>query len=175
MLFMDGVFYIKMGQTRRARLSEPLEIRSDDPILEKLPFKPYRNAMIRRVIPFLPAPDEPQTKETLTPWGSKLTVKFGDMLISELDAPGDVWPIDAGIFDESYMMTGPGLCIKRAITMIVPLTEAAGGDAERMVTVHTLEGPETVRAGDFFLAKGVRGEIWPYLNEKVAKTMRPAE
>lgn len=155
-------------------MSELIEIRSDDPILERFAFRPYHNAMIRRVVPFLPAPDEPQSMEVVTPWGAKLTVKAGDMLISELDAPGDVWPIDAGIFDETYMMTGPGLCIKRAITMIVPLVDAAGGDPDRMVTVYTLEGPETVRAGDFCLAKGVRGEIWPCLNEKVAKTMRPA-
>jgi hypothetical protein len=155
-------------------LSQPLELRSDDPILEKVNFKPYRNAMVRRVVPFLPAPNEPQTKEVKTPWGSVLTAKNGDMLISELDAPGDVWPIDASIFDETYMMTGPGTCVKRAITLIAPLVEVTGGDPDRMVTVHTLEGPETVRAGDFYLAKGVRGEIWPYLREKVEKTMRPA-
>lgn len=155
-------------------MSELFEIRSDDPILDRLDFKPFRNAMIRRVTPFLPAPGEPQTKEVRTPWGSMLTVKSGDMLISELDAPEDVWPIDAGIFDETYMVMEPGLCIKRAITLIVPLVDAVNGDEERMVTVHTLEGPETVRAGDFFLAKGVRGEIWPCLREKVAKTMRPA-
>lgn len=156
-------------------MSEPLVITSDDPILDTLDFKPHRNTMIRRVIPFLPAPGEPQTKEVQTPWGSMLTVKKGDMLISELDAPEDVWPIDANIFDETYMMTGPGLCIKRAITMLVPLVDLVGGDENRMVTVQTLEGPETVLAGDFFLAKGVRGEIWPCLKEKVARTMRPAE
>jgi hypothetical protein len=156
-------------------LSEPFDIRSDDPILAKLNFKPYRNAMVRRVVPFLPMPNEPQTMQVKTPWGSMLTVKRGDMLISELDAPGDAWPIDAGIFDETYMMTGPGVCVKRAITWIVPLADVVDGDEDRMVTVHTLEGAETVRAGDFYLAKGVRGEIWPYLKDKVAKTMRPAE
>lgn len=152
----------------------PLEIRSDDPVLNKVKFTPYRNAMVRRVVPFLPAPNEPQTMEVKTPWGSVLTAKRGDMLISELDAPEDVWPIDAGIFDETYMMTGPGICVKRAITLIAPLVDVVGGDENSMVTVHTLEGPETVRAGDFFLAKGVRGEIWPCTKEKVAKTMRPA-
>lgn len=156
-------------------MREPLVLTSDDPILERLNFKPYRNAMVRRVVPFLPAPYESQTKEVKTPWGSILTAKKGDMLISELDAPADVWPIDAMIFDETYMMTGPGICVKRAITLIVPLSDVTSGDENRMVTVQTLEGPETVRAGDFFLAKGVRGEIWPYLKEKVAKTMRPAE
>lgn len=161
------------NQSSDSRL--PVELYSDDPLIEQLHFKPYRNAMLRRVLPFLPAPHEPQTMKVTTPWGAVLTVKAGDMLISELDAPHDVWPIDAGIFDESYMMTGPGVCIKRAITLIVPLTDVAEGDENRMVTVHTLEGPETVRAGDFFLAKGVRGEIWPCTKEKVAKTMRPAE
>ena len=156
-------------------MSEPLVLTSDDPILKKLNFKPYRNAMIRRVTRFLPASGEPQTKELKTPWGSMLTAKKGDMLVSELDAPEDVWPIDAEIFDQTYMMSGTGLCIKRAITLIVPLADVTGGDEDRMVTVHTLEGPETVRAGDFFLAKGVRGEIWPYLKEKVAKIMKPAE
>jgi hypothetical protein len=40
--------------------------------------------------------------------------------------------------------------------------------------VHTFEGAVTVRAGDFFLAKGVKGEIWPFPKEKVAEMMKPA-
>jgi hypothetical protein len=47
------------------------------------------------------------------------------------------------------------------------------GDEDRMVMVHTLEGVETVRAGDFFLAKGVHGEIWPYPKDKAEKIMKP--
>lgn len=156
-------------------MSSPLVLTSENPILKELKFEPYRNAMLRRVVPFVPAPGEPQTKEVKTPWGAVLKAKSGDMLISELDAPEDVWPIDAGIFDETYMVVEPGICIKRAITWIVPLSDVTNGDEDRMVIVQTLEGPETVRAGDFYLAKGVRGEIWPYLKEKVKKTMRPAE
>jgi hypothetical protein len=156
-------------------MSDSLVITSDDPLLEGLNFKPYRNAMVRRVTAFVPRPDEPQTKEVQTPWGSILTAKKGDMLISEIDNPDEVWPIDAEIFDQTYVMTGPGICVKRAITLIVPLADVVDGDEDRMVTVMTLEGPETVRAGDFFLAKGVRGEIWPCLRERVARTMRPAE
>ncbi|GAB1469151.1 hypothetical protein MASR2M66_00270 [Chloroflexota bacterium] len=155
-------------------MSEPLIVKPDDPILAQLDFKPYRNTMIRRVVPFLPASGEPQTKQITTPWGAELTVKKGDLLVSELDAPANVWPVDGSIFDETYMMTGPGICIKRAITMILPLTELTSGDADAMVTVHSLEGPLTVRAGDFLLAKGVRGEIWPIQREKFEKTMRPA-
>jgi hypothetical protein len=156
-------------------LTQPIVITSDDPILNRLNFKPYRNMLQRRVRAFSPAPNQPQTMQVKTPWGAVLTAKSGDMLVSELDAPQDEWPVDAGIFDESYMIIGPGLCIKRAVTMLVPLTEVTGGDADHMVTVRTLEGSETVRAGDFFLAKGVRGEIWAYPKEKADAFMRAVE
>lgn len=156
-------------------MSEPFVLMSDDPIINRLNFRGFRNSMIRKVVPFLPASDQPQEMHVKTPWGSMLTAKSGDMLISELDKPEDFWPIDAGIFDETYVVIKPGLCIKRAITLIVPLADVVGGDENRMVTVHTLEGPETVRAGDFYLAKGVKGEIWPYPKDKVTKTMRPVE
>lgn len=156
-------------------MSKPIELTSDDPLLGKLDFKPYRNVLVRRVIPFSPAPNEPQTTHVKTPWGSVLTAKKGDMLISEMDAPEDQWPVDAKIFDETYVVVGEGLCVKRAVTLLVPLVEAVHGNENQMVTVHTLEGPETVRAGDFFLAKGVKGEIWPYPNEKVRTKMRPAD
>lgn len=156
-------------------MSEPIDLKSDDPILATLNFKPYRNMLVRRATPFMPRENEPQTMEVKTPWGSVLTAKKGDFLISEMDAPDDYWPIDAKIFDETYVVVGPGLCVKRAVTLLVPLSEVTGGDESQMVTVHTLEGPETVLAGDFFLAKGVRGEIWPYPNEKVLSKMRPVE
>lgn len=156
-------------------MGEPLIIRSDDPILNTLNFKPYRNMLMRRAEPFLPAPNEPQTKQLKTPWGAILTAKKGDMLVSEMDAPDDAWPVDATIFDETYMVVGPGLCIKRAVTLLIPLVELTNGDENQLVTVQTLEGEETVRAGDFFLAKGVKGEIWPMPNEKAKTKMRPVE
>jgi hypothetical protein len=59
--------------------------------------------------------------------------------------------------------------------MLVPLTDLTDGDEDQMVTIHTLEGVDTVRAGDFLLAKGVKGEIWPYPKEKAAEIMSPAE
>jgi hypothetical protein len=155
-------------------MKEPINLLPDDPIINTLNFKPYRSMVLRRAVPFTPEDDEPQTLEVSTPWGSKLTAKKGDLLVSELDKPDDMWPIDASIFDESYLIISPGLCVKRAITLLVPLTDVTGGDEDRMVTVHALEGPETVRAGDFFLAKGVRGEIWPYPKEKAAEKMKPA-
>lgn len=156
-------------------MKEPLQLKSDDPIVKKLNFKPYRSIVQRRVTPFAPDADEPQTKTVVTPWGSELTIKKGDLLISELDNPGDAWPIDAEIFDQTYMIVAPGFCLKRALTLLVPLEDATGGDPDQIVTVHTLEGTETVRAGDFFLAKGVKGEIWPYPKNKAAETMRLAE
>lgn len=156
-------------------MSEPLVITSDDPVLVTLDFKPYRNTVERRVVPFLPGPDQPQTMEIHTPWGTQLTARKGDLLVSEVDTPDDYWAIDPVIFDESYVIVRPGYCVKKAVTLLVPLTDLTRGDPDRLVTVMTLEGPETVRAGDFWLAKGVKGEIWPYPKEKIAQVMVPAE
>lgn len=155
-------------------MKEPVDLMPDDPVLKTLDFKPYRNMITRRVEPFFPEEDQPQTMDVATPWGSKLTARKGDMLVSELDKPDDVWPIDADIFDETYIIVSPGLCVKRAVTLLVPLIDVTNGDEDQMVTVHTLEGSVTVRAGDFLLAKGVKGEIWPYPKDKAAKIMKPA-
>jgi hypothetical protein len=155
-------------------MSEPLLITSNDPILEILNFKPYRSTVERRVIPFFPAPDEAQTMAIDTPWGMQITAGKGDFLISEVETPDDYWPIDPVIFEESYIIVRPGYCVKKAITLLVPLIDITG-DPDREVTVATLEGDETVRAGDFYLAKGVKGEIWPYPKEKIGDIMVPAE
>jgi hypothetical protein len=151
-----------------------LIITSSDPILSTLNFKPYRSKVERRVVPFLPRPDEPQSLEINTPWGGQLTAHKGDFLVSEIATPNDFWSIDPVIFEESYVITRPGFCVKKAITLLVPLTDLTG-DPNRQVTVITLEGPETVRAGDFFLAKGIRGEIWPYPQAKIEDVFVPAE
>ena len=152
----------------------PIVISSDDSLLRTLNFKPYRSKVERRVIPFLPPPGEPQFMEVSTPWGAQLTAKFGDFLVSEVDTPSDYWPIDPVIFEESYVIIRPGYCVKKALTLLVPLTDITG-DPEREVTVISLEGPETVKAGDFYLAKGIKGEVWPYPKEKVADVMLPAD
>jgi hypothetical protein len=155
-------------------MKKPVVIKSDDPILNSLNFKPHRNIDKRRVVPFAPADHEPQTMEVLTPWGARLTVKKGDMLVSEVDTPDDVWPVDADIFDKTYIIVGPGFCIKSAVTMLAPLTDLTQGDQDQLVVVHSLEGIQTVRAGDFFLAKGVEGEIWPFPKHKAAEVENPA-
>ena len=156
-------------------MKEPIILTSDDPVLDTLNFKRYRNGVQRRVEIFSPADNEPQTKEIITPWGAVLTAKKGDFLISEMDAPDDRWPVNAEIFDASYLIISPELCVKRAITLLVPLTDLTHGDEDQKVTIHTLEGVDTVRAGDFLLAKGVKGEIWPYPKEKAAEIMSPAD
>jgi hypothetical protein len=154
--------------------SEPLTLTSTDSILEKLDFKPYRSKVERRVLPFFPSPDEPQTMEITTPWGAELTARKGDFLVSEVETPNDYWPIDPVIFEDSYVIIRPGYCVKKAITLLVPLTEITR-DPEQQVTVVSLEGAETVRAGDFYLAKGIKGEIWPYPKDKIDDVMVPAE
>jgi hypothetical protein len=154
--------------------SEPLTLTSNDSVLEKLDFKPYRSKVERRVVPFFPAPDEPQSIEITTPWGAQLTARKGDFLVSEVETPDDYWPIDPVIFEESYVIIRPGYCVKKAITLLIPLTEITK-DPEQKVTVVSLEGAETVRAGDFYLAKGIKGEIWPYPKDKIDDVMMPAD
>jgi hypothetical protein len=156
-------------------MRKPLIITSNDSILATLNFRPYRSRVERRVIPFLPGAHEPQTMEINTPWGAQLTAHRGDFLVSELDAPNDYWPIDPVIFEESYRLLRPGYCVKKAITLLVPLTDITRGNPDQMVTVVSLEGAETVRAGDFWLAKGIKGEIWPYPHEKINDVMVPAD
>jgi hypothetical protein len=155
-------------------MSEPLLITSSDPMLETLNFKPYRSTVERRVVPFFPAPDEAQAMDIDTPWGTQITARKGDFLISEVETPDDYWSIDPVIFEESYVIVRPGYCVKKAITFLVPLTDITG-DPDRRVTIVTLEGSETVRAGDFYLAKGIKGEVWPYPREKIGTIMMPAE
>lgn len=156
-------------------MNDPIVITSDDPILNNLNFKPYRSKVERRVVPFLPDSKAPQTMDIKTPWGTELTAKKGDFLVSEVDTPNDYWPIDPVIFEDSYIITRPGYCVKSAITLLVPLTDITYGDEDQQVTVVTLEGSETVRAGDFYLAKGIKGEIWPYPKDKIDDVMVPAD
>lgn len=156
-------------------MSKPIVITSEDPILQSLNFKPYRSKVERRVIPFFPPPDEPQTLDVKTPWGEILTAKKGDFLISEINTPNNCWPISPVIFKESYLITRPGYCAKSAITLLVPLADITNGNPDQEVTVVSLEGPSTVRAGDFYLAKGIKGEVWPYPKDKIDDVMTPAE
>lgn len=156
-------------------MTNELIITSNDSILDTLRFKPYRNIVERRAVPYLPGPGEPQTMDIDTPWGVQITAKPGDFLVSEVDNPKDFWPIDPVVFEESYEITRPGYCIKKAVTLLAPLTDLTGGDEDRQVTIETMEGAETVRAGDFYLAKGVKGELWPYPKEKIDDVMVPVE
>ena len=72
------------------------------------------------------------------------------------------------------MLIRPGYCVKKAVTLLVPLTDVTMGDADALVTVVSMEGTDTVRAGDFCLAKGVKGEVWAYPKEKIEHVMMPA-
>ena len=153
-------------------MSEPILIKSNDPIIKTLDFQPYRSIVERRVERFKPAPNEPQNIEVATPWGESLTANAGDYIVSELEGPpGDRWPVEASIFEATYLETRPGYCVKSALTMLVPLVDAVGGNPNQSVVIETLEGTVSVRAGDFYLALGVQGEIWPYPKDKVEHVM----
>lgn len=156
-------------------MTKPIEITALDPIIDQLEFKPYKSTVERRFKRFSPKPGESETKEIPTPWGESLTAKKGDYLVSELDSPDDSWPVDAEIFENSYEIIREGVCVKRAVTNLVPLVDVTEGNPDQMVTVYTLEGPETVRAGDFYLARGIHDEIWTYPKDKVENVLKPAE
>ena len=156
-------------------MTEPIELTALDPIIDKLNFKSYKSTVERRFERFLPGPGEPDEKEIPTPWGESLTATPGDYLVSEMDSPDDRWPVEAEIFESSYEIIRPGICKKKAVTKLVPLVDVTHGDADQMVTVYTLEGPETVRAGDFYLARGIHDEIWTYPKDKVKEVMKPAD
>ncbi len=157
-------------------MSDIFLITSQDPIIKTLNFKPYRSTVERKVERFLPYPNEPQDIEIATPWGEYLTANAGDYLVSELDTPpDDRWPVEAGIFEKTYMLTRPGYCVKNALTYLAPLVDAINGNPDQEVAVKTLEGLVSVRAGDFYLALGVEGEIWPYPKDKIGSVMAPVE
>ncbi|MBT3315779.1 MAG: hypothetical protein HN390_14315 [Anaerolineae bacterium] len=157
-------------------MKEAILITSQDKIIRTLDFKAYRSTVEREVERFMPPLGAPQNIEIATPWGEYLTANAGDYLVSELDTPPeDKWPVEASIFEKTYILTTPGRCVKKALTYLVPLVDAANGDADQEVVVETLEGLVSVRAGDFYLALGVEGEIWPYPKEKIGTVMAPVE
>ena len=155
-------------------MKEAILLNSYDPVLSRLDFKPYRSGVERPFRRFMPSLDQPQEIDIVTPWGETLTAQAGDYLVGEADEPDDVWPVEADIFESTYTVLRPGICIKSALTYLVPMTDLTDGDPDQKVTIYTLEGPQTVRAGDFYLAKGVQGEIWSYPKEKIGETMIPA-
>jgi hypothetical protein len=152
-------------------MKKPIFITSQDPILKTLRFKPFLNSEERRVKQFLPTPDGPQMIVVKTPWGDDLTAKSGDYLVSDITKPDDCWPVAKEIFENTYIITRPGFCMKNAVTKLAPMVDLTNGDPDQLVTVQTLEGSETVRAGDFYLARGVKGEIWPYPTNRMTGTL----
>lgn len=151
-----------------------MELTSDDEIIHQLKFKPYRNMVERRAVQFMPGPEEPQTTNIQTPWGETLTCQRGDYIVNEVDASNDRWPVEREIFEQSYLEVEPGYYVKRPLTYLAPLVDVTG-DPNQMITIHTLEGAVTVRAGDFYLARGIKGEIWPYPKDKAETTLIQAE
>jgi len=156
-------------------MKQAIILTSDDPVLRELDFKPYRSSVERHFERFMPDPGQPQEIDIVTPWGETLTAQAGDYLVSELDKLDDVWPVEADIFESTYTILRPGICIKSALTYLVPMTDLTGDDPDQKVTVYALEGPQTVRAGDFYLARGVQGEIWSYPKDKIGQVMILAE
>jgi len=156
-------------------MSKQISIKADDPVLNSLKFKAYRNIVERRVEEFSPKPGEKQIMEVPTPWGEILKAEVGDFIVSEINNPKDRWPVRGDIFKATYKITRPGFCAKQDIVQLVPMIDLTGGDEDAQVTVTSLEGTNTVRAGDFFLARGSKGEVWSFPKQKVAEILAPVD
>lgn len=155
-------------------MSKPLNLRAEDNFLKHIPFKPYRYSTEREAIQFIPPNGAPKIIKIATPWGAELEVEVGDYIVNDVGSPDNRWPVKKDIFEETYMELRTGIYIKRALVYLYPLAELTK-DPEQLVRVHTLEGVVTVRAGDFYLCKGVRGEIWPMPLDKVETTLIPVK
>ncbi|MCP4361986.1 MAG: hypothetical protein GY796_28580 [Chloroflexi bacterium] len=142
-----------------------LELRAEDELIKSLSFRPYRNSSERRAVQHFPGNGEPDELAVKTPWGETLYAKPGDYIVHEQDAAQDKWPVDREIFENSYIEVTPGLFVKRPLTYLVPL-EIITESPEQMVRIYTMEGPVTVKAKEFYLARGIKGEIWPYPRAK---------
>lgn len=154
-------------------MNKPIVIKSDDEILKQANFKYYGYKDRRMAKQFLPESDEPQTKEIEVPWGGTLTANKGDYLVQNADDPSDTWPVEKDIFEKSHEeeVPGSGIFKKVAVVALVPLTDFTGGDPDQLVTLHSLEGAETVPAGKFHLARGIKDEIWAYPSQKIADNL----
>lgn len=75
------------------------------------------------------------------------------------------------IFKATYKITRPGFCSKQDIVQLAPMIDLTDGDEDAQVTVTSLEGTNTVRAGDFFLARGSKGEVWSFPKQKAAEVL----
>lgn len=151
-----------------------LEISPGDAILKKLDFKPYRYTTKRSAKQYLPGEDQPQTISVKTPWGGVLRGEKGDYLVNEYGNPDNQWVVRQDLFEETYQELDQGIYHKKAIVELVPLTEITH-DPDQEITIHSLEGSLTVRSGDFHLARGVEGKIWPAPNKEISKHLEQVE
>ncbi len=151
-----------------------LELSADDPLIQQLDFRLYRYTAKRRAKQFLPGSDQPQTVEVETSWGGVLTGKRGDYLVSEYDEPDEQWVVTKDIFETTYQEIEAGIYRKKATVELAPLTQITH-DPDQEIIIHSQEGPLTVRAGDFYLARGDKGEIWPRPKENFESGLEPVE
>lgn len=133
-------------------------------------FSAFRNKSRRFARQYHPENTASRDYTLKTPWGEELTVSPGDYIVSESGNPEDAWPVEKHIFEKTYVEVEPGVYIKNAVVELVPLWQVVESPDD-MVTVSTLEGNVSVRAADFYLARGIDGEIWPIPKEKVENSM----
>jgi hypothetical protein len=103
-----------------------------------------------------------------------LTAEPGDYIVRDAGNPEDTWVVKQNIFDATYIRTNRGTYVKAVQVLLAPLAEITGDDDQEVV-IETREGAVTVRAGDFYLARGDQNEIWPVPKEKVGTELLPVK
>jgi hypothetical protein len=154
-------------------MSKTIVLHSDDDSVKNASYTIYGYRDRRAAKQFLPSPDEPQSFEIEVPWGGTLMGQRGDYIVSSADDPTDSWPVERDIFEKSHEEEEPGSGIfkKTASVAMIPLTEFTNGDPDQMVTIISLEGAETVSAGKYHLARGIKNEIWAYPSHKIIENL----
>ena len=146
-----------------------LELRPTDPVIQTLRFDKYRSKVCIAVTQFLPKDNEPQTCIVNPPD----EVRAGDYIGSEIGNSTNAWRIEKGTFESSYEWVAPGIARKSAVIELIPLVTLTD-NPDRIVKIYSyVPGEETEeamdgdkrfieRAGDVFLARGAKGELYRY-------------
>ena len=155
-----------------------LELRHNDPVIQQLEFDKYRSKVCRAITQFLPKDGEAQTCTVNAPWGTE-EVRAGDYIGSEIGNSTHSWRIEKGAFESSYEWVEPGIARKSAVIELIPLVNLTH-NPDAMVKIYTcIPGEEAKdadkhcieRAGEVFLARGVKGELYRYPIAKAEKEL----
>ena len=98
-------------------------------------------------------------------WGGEQRAKPGDWIV---DNDGDVYSVDADVFERTYRRTGPGAYVKTT-----PVWAEKAGQAG---SVATKEGATAYQAGDYIVSNNADGtDGYAMSAEKFESLYQPAD